>query len=70
MDRSIKPGADYEGFSQLHGPQYSGGGGFPVSLCEWSFITYPTPFNSKLNVLVVSLNKTFSTFLVYIYTQK
>ena len=35
--------------------------GFPFSLSEWSFTICPTPYNRKhfLNVLSVSLNKTF-----------
>ena len=36
-----------------------GGSGFPLSLSEWSFTTGPTSYNRKLNVLSVSLNKTF-----------
>ena len=36
-----------------------GGRGFPLSLSEWSFTTYPTPYNCKLNVLSASLNKHF-----------
>ena len=41
-----------------------GGGGFPLSLSEWSFTICPTPYNRKYNVLSASLNKTFPTFLV------
>ena len=40
-----------------------GGSGFPLSLSEWSFTISPTPYNRKLNVLSVSLNKTFPSFL-------
>ena len=41
----------------------SASSGFPLSLDEWSFTLYPTPYNHKLNVLSVLLNKTFSSFL-------
>ena len=42
-----------------------GSSGFPVSLSEWSFTICPTPFNvnKNLNVLSVSLNKTFPSIL-------
>ena len=40
-----------------------GGSGFPLSLSEWSFTIYPTPYNRKENVLSASLNKTFPSFL-------
>ena len=41
----------------------SGGSGFPLSLSKWSFTICPTPYNQKYNVLSVSLNKTFPSFL-------
>ena len=40
-----------------------GGSGFPLSLSEWSFTIYPTPYNRKKHMLSVSLNKTFPSFL-------
>ena len=40
-----------------------GGSGFPLSLSEWSFTIYPTPYNRKYNVLSASLNKTFPSYL-------
>ena len=36
-----------------------GGSGFPLSLSEWSFTICLTLYNSKKNVLSVSLNKIF-----------
>ena len=36
-----------------------GGGGFLLSLSEWSFTICLTPYNRKYNVLSASLNKTF-----------
>ena len=39
-----------------------GDGDFPLLLSEWSLIICPVPYNSKLNVLSLSLNKIF--FLV------
>ena len=36
-----------------------GGSGFPFSLSEWSLTICLTPYNHRLNVLSVSLNKTF-----------
>ena len=36
---------------------------FPFSLSEWSFTICLMPYNHKLNVLSVSLNKTFPSFL-------
>ena len=36
-----------------------GDSGFPLSLSEWSFTIYPTPYNRKYNVLSASLNKHF-----------
>ena len=39
------------------------GSGFPFSLSEWSFTICLTPYNRKKNVLSVSLNKTFPSFL-------
>ena len=43
------------------------GSGFPLSLSEWSFTIFPTLYNRKikLNVLSVSLNKTFPSFLYF-----
>ena len=41
-----------------------GGGGFPLSLSEWSFTICMTPYNRKYNVLSASLNKTFPSFLL------
>ena len=43
-----------------------GGSGFPLSLSEWSFTICLTPYNHPSNVLSVSLNKTFPSFLPYI----
>ena len=40
-----------------------GSSGFPLSLSEWSFTIYPTPYNRKYNVLSASLNKTFPSYL-------
>ena len=40
-----------------------GGSGFPLSLSEWSLTICLTPYNCKKNVLSVSLNKTFPSFL-------
>ena len=40
-----------------------GGSGFPLSLSKWSFTICLKPYNRKYNVLSVSLNKTFSSFL-------
>ena len=37
--------------------------GFLLSLSEWSFTICPTPYNRKQNVLSVSLNKIFPSFL-------
>ena len=37
----------------------------PISLSEWSFTICQTPYNHK-NVLSVSLNKTFPSFLPYL----
>ena len=42
--------------------------GFPLSLSEWSLTICLTPYNCKQNVLSVSLNKTFPSFLIVIYT--
>ena len=42
-----------------------GSSGFPLSLSEWSFTICLTPYNHKENVLSVSLNKTFPSFLPY-----
>ena len=39
-----------------------GGSWFPLSLSEWSFTIYPTPYNRKLNALSASLNKKCSSF--------
>ena len=39
------------------------GRGFPLSLSEWFFTICPTPYNRKLNVLGVSLNKCISFIL-------
>ena len=39
-----------------------GASGFPLSLSEWSFTIYLTPYNRKYNVLSASLNKTFPSF--------
>ena len=36
-----------------------GGSGFPFSLSEWSLTICLTPYNSRLNGLSASLNKTF-----------
>ena len=46
-----------------------GGSGFPLSLSELSFTICLTPYNRKENVLSVSLNKTFPSFihLLYVY---
>ena len=41
----------------------SGGSGFTLSLCEWSYTICPTAYNRKYNVLSASLNKTFPSFL-------
>ena len=43
-----------------------GGSGFPLSLSEWSFTICVTPYTRKLNVLSVSLNKTFP-FVISFY---
>ena len=40
-----------------------GGSGFTLSLSEWSFTIYPTPYNRKIKCLSASLNKTFPSFL-------
>ena len=40
-----------------------GGSGFPLSLSEWSFTICLMSYNRKYNVLSVSLNKTFPSFL-------
>ena len=45
-----------------------GGSGFPLSLSEWSFTICLTPYKRKSNVLSVSLNKTFPSFLPYRFT--
>ena len=42
-----------------------GGSGFTGSLSEWSFNICLTPYNHFINVLSVSLNKTFPTFHIY-----
>ena len=42
-----------------------GGSGFPLSLSEWSFTICLTPYNRKYNVLSVSLNETFPSFLLF-----
>ena len=47
-----------------------GGSGFPLSLFEWYFTKCPTPDNRKYNVLSASLNKTFSSFLPYLWFLK
>ena len=39
------------------------GSGFPLSLSEWSFTICLMPYNRKYNVLSVSLNKTFPSFV-------
>ena len=39
----------------------SDGSGFPLLLYEWSFNIFPTPYNRKLYVLSVPLNKFFRT---------
>ena len=44
-----------------------GGSRFPLSLSEWSFTICLTPYNRKLNVLRVSLNKTFPSLLSCYY---
>ena len=44
-----------------------GGSGFPFSLSEWSLTICLTPNNRKENVLSVSLNKIFPSFLPFIY---
>ena len=36
-----------------------GGSGFPLSLSEWSFTIYLTPYNHKYHVLSASLTKHF-----------
>ena len=42
-----------------------GSSGFPLSLSQWSlYHMSPTPYNRKLNVLSVSLNKTFPPFFL------
>ena len=41
---------------------YVAAAGF-LSLSEWSFTICPTPYNRKYNVLSVSLNKIFPSFL-------
>ena len=43
-----------------------GGSRFPFSLSEWSLTICLTPYNRKINVLSVSLNKTFPSFLVFL----
>ena len=43
-----------------------GGSGFPLSLSEWSFTIYLTPYNRESNVLSASLNKTFPSFPSFI----
>ena len=45
-----------------------GGSGFPISLSEWSFTIYLTPYNRKYYVLSASLNKTFSSFRLSMMT--
>ena len=40
-----------------------GGSRFPLSLPEWFFTICLTPYNRKLNVLSVSLIKTFPSFV-------
>ena len=40
-----------------------GGSGFSLSLSELSFTICPMPYNRKQNVLSVSLNKIFPSFL-------
>ena len=40
------------------------GSRFPLSLSEWSFTICLTPYNRKLNVLSVLLNKTFPSHLL------
>ena len=40
-----------------------GGSRFPLSLSEWSLTICLTPYNRKYNVLSVSLNKAFPSFL-------
>ena len=42
-----------------------GGSGFPLSLSEWSFSICLMPYNPKLNVLSVPLNKTFLSFIPF-----
>ena len=34
-----------------------------LSLSDWSFTMWPAPYNCKINVLSVLLNKTFPSFL-------
>ena len=45
-----------------------GGSGFPLSLSEWSFTICITPYNRKYNVLSASLNKTFPSFLIDVFS--
>ena len=42
-----------------------GSNGFPLLLSEQSFTILPMPYNHKENVLSLSLNKTFHSFLVW-----
>ena len=42
-----------------------GGSGFPFSLSEWSLTICLTPYNHRLNVLSVSLNKTFLSLSLF-----
>ena len=44
------------------------GSEFPLSLYEWSFTICLTPYNRTENVLSVSLNETFPSFLSYLNT--
>ena len=41
------------------------GSGFHLSLSEWSFTIFLTPYNSKQNLLSALLNKTFPSFLAH-----
>ena len=47
-----------------------GGRGFSLSLSEWFFIICLTPYNRKQNVLSVSLNRTFPSFVPSYYRSK
>ena len=45
------------------------GSRFPIFLSEWSFTICLTPYNCKLNVLSVSLNKTFPSSITGMHLQ-